>query len=54
MGVGDKMITIVIQNYNGNKYLKGCLDSLYTQSYIDYELIIIDNASTDGSYEWLI
>ena len=47
------MITIVIPNYNGNKYLKGCLDSIYKQSYTDYEIIIIDNASTDGSYEWV-
>ena len=47
------MITIVIPNYNGNKYLKGCLDSIYKQSYTDYEIIIIDNASIDGSYEWL-
>ncbi|WP_054742710.1 glycosyltransferase family 2 protein [Cellulosilyticum ruminicola] len=47
------MITIVIPNYNGNNYLKQCIDSIYTQTYNDYELIIIDNASTDGSYEWV-
>ena len=47
------MISIVIPNYNGNKYLKPCLDSVYAQTYQDFELIIIDNASTDGSYEWL-
>ena len=44
------MIIIVSPNYSGNKYLKGCLDSIYKQSYTDYE-IIIDNASTDDSYE---
>lgn len=47
------MISIVIPNYNGNKYLKECLESIFNQQYKDYELIIIDNASTDGSYEWL-
>lgn len=47
------MISIVIPNYNGNKYLKPCLDSVYAQSFKDLELIIIDNASTDGSYEWV-
>lgn len=47
------MMTIVIPNYNGNKYLKQCLDSIYAQDYKRYEIIIIDNASTDGSYEWL-
>nr|WP_302598817.1 glycosyltransferase family 2 protein [uncultured Cellulosilyticum sp.] len=48
------MISIIIPNYNGNKYLKECLDSVYAQSFKDFELIIIDNASTDGSYEWLM
>ena len=47
------MISIVIPNYNGNKYLKECLDSVYHQTFKDFEIIIIDNASTDGSYEWL-
>lgn len=47
------MITIVIPNYNGNKYLKQCLDSVYIQDYKDIEVILIDNASTDGTYEWI-
>ena len=47
------MITIVIPNYNGNTYLRQCLDSIYAQRYKDYEVIIIDNASTDGSYTWI-
>lgn len=53
IALGDEMITIVIPNYNGNKYLRQCLDSIYAQNYKNYELIIIDNASTDGSHEWL-
>lgn len=48
-----KQMTIVIPNYNGNKYLKNCLDSVYAQSFKDFEVIIIDNASIDGSYEWV-
>lgn len=47
------MITVVIPNYNGNKYLKECIDAVYAQEYKDFEIIVIDNASTDGSYEWL-
>lgn len=47
------MITIVIPNYNGIKYLGECLESIYEQDYKEYELIIIDNASTDDSYQWL-
>ena len=47
------MIDIVIPNYNGNKYLKECIDSLYTQTYSNFRIIIIDNCSTDSDYKWL-
>ena len=47
------MIDIVIPNYNGNKYLKKCIDSLYTQTYSNFRIIIIDNGSTDSDYKWL-
>ena len=47
------MIDIVIPNYNGNKYLKECIDSLYTQTYSNFRIIIIDNGSTDSDYKWL-
>ena len=41
--------SIVIPNYNGEKYIKQCIDSLYTQTFKGFEIIIIDNASTDNS-----
>lgn len=47
------MIDIVIPNYNGNKFLKKCISSLYTQTYSKFRIIIIDNASTDSDYTWL-
>ena len=47
------MIDIVIPNYNGNKYLKKCIDSLYLQTYSSFRIIIIDNNSTDSDYRWL-
>ena len=47
------MISIVIPNYNGNRYLKDCLESVFKQTYQQYEILIIDNASTDDSYEWI-
>ncbi len=37
--------------FNGENYLAKALDSLLTQTYSDYELIISDNASTDGTME---
>lgn len=41
--------TIVIPNYNGIKYIEACLDSIYGGTTADIEVIVVDNASTDGS-----
>ena len=41
--------TIVIPNYNGIKYIEACLDSIYGGTTTDIEVIVVDNASTDGS-----
>ncbi len=48
-----KVISIVIPNWNGEKYLKTCLESLKNQTYKDIEIIIIDNDSQDSDYKWL-
>jgi GT2 family glycosyltransferase len=46
-------ISVVIPNWNGKRFLTGCLDSLLQQNYPDVEVIIVDNGSTDGSIELL-
>lgn len=46
-------ISIVIPNYNGEKYFKKCIESISLQNFTDYELIVIDNASTDSDYSWI-
>lgn len=46
-------VTIVIPNYNGIKYLKECLLSLKSQTFKDFEIIIVDNCSIDGSPEYI-
>lgn len=43
------MISIIVPVYNCEKYLTGCLDSILTQSFSDFEIICIDDGSTDGS-----
>lgn len=43
------MISILIVNWNGEKFLEDCFNSLHTQSYKNFEVIFVDNASTDGS-----
>lgn len=44
-------ISIVVPVYNVEKYLKKCLDSILAQSFRDFELLLINNGSTDGSEE---
>jgi GT2 family glycosyltransferase len=43
------MISVVIPNWNGKHHLVKCLDSLRRQAYRDFEAILIDNGSVDGS-----
>ncbi len=45
--------SVVIPVYNKAPYLKECLDSVFAQSFRDYELIAVDDASTDESLELL-
>ncbi|MCB9450278.1 MAG: glycosyltransferase family 2 protein [Anaerolineaceae bacterium] len=45
----DSTLSIVIPNWNGAKFLPTCLDSLARQTYPHLEIIIVDNASGDGS-----
>ena len=43
------LTSVVIPNYNGSKYLKNCLLSLQKCEDEDFEVIVVDNGSTDGS-----
>ncbi|UCD15131.1 MAG: glycosyltransferase family 2 protein [Candidatus Omnitrophota bacterium] len=47
------LISIIITNYNGRKYLGDCIDSLNRNSLADFEIIVVDNGSCDGSVEFL-
>lgn len=46
-----KKSTIVIPNFNGMQYIQTCLESLYTGTTKEIAVIVVDNASTDGSME---
>ncbi len=42
-------VSIIIPNYNGSEYIRDCLESLKEQKYKDFDIIVVDNASEDGS-----
>jgi len=44
-------VTIGVPVRNGEKFLRGLLDSLLSQTYSDFELLISDNASSDATEE---
>ena len=46
-------ISIVIPVYNVEKYLHQCLDSILNQTFQDFEIICIDDGSTDSSLDIL-
>ncbi len=47
------LVSIVIVNWNGKRWLKKCLGSLQNQTYKKAEIVVVDNASSDGSIEYL-
>lgn len=46
-------VTVVIPNYNGLKFMEPCFAALEAQSEKDFDVLVVDNGSTDGSVEWL-
>ena len=41
-------ITVIVPVYNAEKYLRQCLDSILSQKFVDFELVLVDDGSTDG------
>jgi GT2 family glycosyltransferase len=48
-GRDQPLVSVIIPNWNGEKYLPLCLDSLRRQTYPRLEVVVVDNGSTDGS-----
>jgi hypothetical protein len=49
----DELVSIIITTYDREKDIELCLDSVFASSYKNYEVIVVDNASTDGTVELL-
>ena len=51
-GCGGGTVGIVLVNYNGMRFMPDCLESLSRIDYPHARVVIVDNASTDGSADW--
>jgi len=51
-GMGER-VGIVLVNYNGGRFLPDCLGSLARSDYPDVLVVLVDNASSDGSADWV-
>jgi len=48
-----KFFSVVLPVRNGGEYIKDCVNSILAQTYPHFNLIILDNCSTDGTLDWL-
>jgi GT2 family glycosyltransferase len=49
----EAFVSIIVPTWNGLEYIGDCLASLLAQDYTDFEVFAVDNASTDGTPEWI-
>ena len=48
-GEENKKVSIIVVNWNGERFLKDCLGALSGQTYANCEIILVDNGSSDNS-----
>lgn len=49
MGRPPPLVSVVVVTWNGREYLRACLAGLALQTYPNFEVVVVDNASTDGT-----
>src|SRR6202162_3762264 len=49
----NELVSVTIVTYNSGRFIKRCLESVLEQKYPSMEVIVIDNASTDGTIDIL-
>ncbi len=51
--MNDLLVSVVIPTARGRRWLPMCIAALRAQTFRDFEIVVVDNASNDGSAEWL-
>jgi GT2 family glycosyltransferase len=51
--VDEPKVSVIVLNWNGKRFLGDCIGSLLNQDYFNYEVVFVDNASTDESVEFV-
>lgn len=49
--ITEPLFSILIANYNNGRYIQNCIKSIFNQTYTKWEIIIVDDGSTDNSIE---
>jgi len=50
---GQMKASVIVLAWNGREYLEACLSAVFAQDYPDFEVIVVDNGSTDGSADFV-
>lgn len=45
------VVSIITPVFNGEKFIDACIDSVQAQTFTDWEMLVVDDGSTDGTYE---
>jgi len=53
MKMDKPRVSVIVLNWNGKHFLEKCLDSLLNQDYPNFEVLLVDNGSTDNSLEFV-
>jgi glycosyltransferase involved in cell wall biosynthesis len=49
--VSDSLVTVIVAAYNGERFLSQALESVFSQEYDSFEVVFVDDGSTDGTGE---
>jgi glycosyltransferase involved in cell wall biosynthesis len=49
--VSDSLVTVIVAAYNGERFLSQALESVFSQDYDSFEVVFVDDGSTDGTGE---